>query len=138
MNERETYTELRPLLFSIAYRMIGQVTEAEDIVQEAFMRFHLVSDQADLLAQGLSVSHNYPAGHRLSALGQGAAPRPTSGPGSPSQWSTTLFLTQAGTRKWPTRCRCRSWLSWKHCHRSSEQCSCCERCSTMGTRRWPR
>ena len=45
MNERGTYTELRPLLFSIAYRMIGQVTEAEDIVQEAFMRFHLVSDQ---------------------------------------------------------------------------------------------
>ena len=48
MNEREAYTELRPLLFSIAYRMIGQVTEAEDIVQEAFMRFHLVSDQAEI------------------------------------------------------------------------------------------
>src|SRR5215213_10936710 len=34
------YEELRPLLFSIAYRMISSVSEAEDIVQEAFLRIH--------------------------------------------------------------------------------------------------
>jgi RNA polymerase sigma-70 factor, ECF subfamily len=34
------YESLRPLLFSIAYRMLGAVTEAEDIVQEAFLRYH--------------------------------------------------------------------------------------------------
>ena len=34
------YEELRPLLFSIAYRMVGSVSDAEDIVQEAFLRFH--------------------------------------------------------------------------------------------------
>lgn len=32
------YAEHRPLLFSIAYRMTGSVTDAEDIVQEAFAR----------------------------------------------------------------------------------------------------
>jgi RNA polymerase sigma-70 factor (TIGR02957 family) len=38
---RETvYEELRPLLFSIAYRMVGSTSDAEDIVQEAFLRFH--------------------------------------------------------------------------------------------------
>jgi len=35
----EAYERLRPLLFSIAYRMLGSVTEAEDIVQDAFVRY---------------------------------------------------------------------------------------------------
>jgi RNA polymerase sigma-70 factor (ECF subfamily) len=36
----ELYEELRPLMFSIAYRMVGTASDAEDIVQEAFLRFH--------------------------------------------------------------------------------------------------
>jgi RNA polymerase sigma-70 factor, ECF subfamily len=36
------YESLRPLMFSIAYRMLGTVSEAEDIVQEAFLRYHQV------------------------------------------------------------------------------------------------
>ena len=40
MRNDASYEELRPLLFSIAYRMIGSVSEAEDIVQEAFLRIH--------------------------------------------------------------------------------------------------
>jgi RNA polymerase sigma-70 factor, ECF subfamily len=40
MESGEAYQELRPLLFSIAYRMVGSVSEAEDIVQDSFLRFH--------------------------------------------------------------------------------------------------
>lgn len=37
--ETETFENYRPLLFSIAYRMLGSAMEAEDIVQETFLRY---------------------------------------------------------------------------------------------------
>jgi RNA polymerase sigma-70 factor, ECF subfamily len=39
------YEEFRPLLFSIAYRMVGSASDAEDIVQEALLRFHRESSK---------------------------------------------------------------------------------------------
>jgi len=43
MAKDDPYQELRPLMFSIVYRMLGSVSEAEDIVQEAFLRLHVSS-----------------------------------------------------------------------------------------------
>ncbi|MFD0775670.1 RNA polymerase sigma-70 factor [Streptomonospora algeriensis] len=39
MTKVEEFEELRPLLFSIAYRILGSVSEAEDAVQETWLRF---------------------------------------------------------------------------------------------------
>ncbi|WP_435188238.1 RNA polymerase sigma-70 factor [Streptomyces sp. bgisy126] len=39
MDKVEEFEELRPLLFSIAYRILGSVAEAEDAVQETWLRF---------------------------------------------------------------------------------------------------
>jgi RNA polymerase sigma-70 factor (ECF subfamily) len=36
----ESFASYRPLVFSIAYRMLGSVAEAEDIAQEALLRAH--------------------------------------------------------------------------------------------------
>jgi RNA polymerase sigma-70 factor, ECF subfamily len=38
------YEDLRPLLLSIAYRMLGSYSDAEDVVQEAFLRLHQAAD----------------------------------------------------------------------------------------------
>ena len=39
--------ELRPVAFAIAYRMLGSVSEAEDVVQEALLRVHQVLEAGE-------------------------------------------------------------------------------------------
>ncbi|WP_434345456.1 sigma-70 family RNA polymerase sigma factor [Myxococcus virescens] len=40
MNPADAFHPLRPRLLRIAYRMLGIVAEAEDVVQEAYLRWH--------------------------------------------------------------------------------------------------
>ena len=46
----ELYEELRPRAFAIAYRMLGTVSEAEDLVQEALLRLHGVLESGEEVA----------------------------------------------------------------------------------------
>jgi RNA polymerase sigma-70 factor (TIGR02957 family) len=51
MTDRERLLEeLRPVAFAIAYRMLGSVSEAEDVVQEALLQVHQTLDGGEPIA----------------------------------------------------------------------------------------
>ncbi|MFD7133461.1 RNA polymerase sigma-70 factor [Streptomyces sp. NPDC059894] len=52
----EEFEELRPLLFSIAYRILGSVTEAEDAVQETWLRYEAAAASPDSAKAYLSAA----------------------------------------------------------------------------------
>jgi RNA polymerase sigma-70 factor, ECF subfamily len=43
MNRETKFQEMRPILFSLAYRMLGTRADAEDIVQDAYLRWRSAS-----------------------------------------------------------------------------------------------
>jgi len=48
MDRLTEFEQYRPLLFSIAYRMLGQAMDAEDVVQETFLRWQRVDDETEV------------------------------------------------------------------------------------------
>ena len=63
----EAVTDLRPLMLSIAYRMVGSFSEAEDLVQEAFLRLHQEDDVENPRAWLTTVTTRLAIDHLRSA-----------------------------------------------------------------------
>jgi RNA polymerase sigma-70 factor (ECF subfamily) len=55
-DKAQEFEELRPLLFSIAYRILGSVGEAEDAVQESWLRYDASTTRPDSVKAYLSTT----------------------------------------------------------------------------------
>ena len=132
-----THEDLRPLMLSIAYRMVGSFSEAEDIVQEAFVRLTRAREDVEI-AEGVADHRHHAAEHRPPALGAraargvprhvaagAAARRPGAGRGRARRDRGHAVAGAAGACS-------------RACRRSSAPCSCCTTRSTTATARSPR
>jgi DNA-directed RNA polymerase specialized sigma24 family protein len=77
------FEELRPLLFAIAYRILGSVSEAEDAVQETWLRYESLPTQPTSAKAFVSAVVTGPRSTSCARRASGG--RSTSGSGSPSR-----------------------------------------------------
>ena len=63
----EAFEVPRPRLFRLAYRTLGSRAEAEDILQEAYLRWHQTERQAIESSDGLARDDYEQAGDRPAA-----------------------------------------------------------------------
>ena len=107
----ERFALLRPLLFTIAYEILGSATESDDVLQDSYLRWaqvdlSTVRDTKSYLAQLVTRQ-------ALNALrAERAAERTTSGPGCPSRCCSTTMIRRPMSCS-PNRCRWRCWFCWR-------------------------
>ena len=99
IHDAETFDTYRPLLFAIAYRMLGSVMDAEDIVQEAYLHWQrrgdivVASPRAFLstIVTRQSINHLHAArAQRETYLGPWL-PEPMISEGEPDMADTTVL-----------------------------------------------
>jgi hypothetical protein len=59
MNQGNVFQAYRSLLFSIAYWMLGNVIDAEDSVQEAYVRWHQAVETRDYMQVGADPTRSH-------------------------------------------------------------------------------
>ena len=107
----ERFTQLRPLLFTIAYEILGSATESDDVLQESYLRWAevdlpMVQDTKAYLAQLVTRQS-------LNALrAQSRRREDYVGP-----WLPEPLLWRRRTHRlmsfWPNRFRWRCSSSWR-------------------------
>jgi hypothetical protein len=75
----------RSRLFGLAYRMLRSRADAEDVVQEAYVRWHQSDHGAIRNAEGLAGHDGDASGHSIGCARSRPSARPISARGCPSR-----------------------------------------------------
>lgn len=131
-----TFEPHRRRLLGLAYRMLGSMAEAEDAVQETYLRWHAADrgrvgePRAFLMTATTRICLDV-----LKSARRGA--RNTSGRGCPIRSSTLRRWPRTRRPSWPRISRSRCCWRWSGCRRSSAPRSCCTTGSIIRSRRSP-
>ena len=102
----EEFDELRRPAFAIAYRMLGSVSEAEDVVQEGFLRLHRARESGERIESPRAYLSTVVSRLSLDQLRSARVRRETYvGEWLPEPLVASADDDPARGRRWPTRCR---------------------------------
>ena len=128
---------------TVAYQMLGSVADAEDVVQDAWLRWSAADRDGRRRRARLPGADRLPAGAGPAALGAVAAGdlrRPLAARAAGDRAGVPAAGTPTRPRRpsSASRCRWRCSSSWRRSPRSSGRSSCCARCSACPPPRSPR
>ena len=136
MTEVEVFQSHRPQLFAVAYRLLGSATDAEDVVQDAWLRF--AAARPDDLRSPAAYLTTIVTRLCLDRLKSARATREEYvGPWLPSL-SLPTTPVRSDQRRWPSRCPWPFWCCSRRCRLRSAPSSSCAKCSTTRTTTSPR
>ena len=105
MSESELLDDLRPRTFAIAYRMLGSVSEAEDVVQEALLRVHNAIESGEEISSPRAYAATVATRLAIDELRSARARRETYvGEWLPEPVEEDPGSTPPNRRSWPTPC----------------------------------
>jgi DNA-directed RNA polymerase specialized sigma24 family protein len=122
MDDR-AFAELRPAMFALAYRITGNGADAEEIVQDAFVRLH-DAEPKDAVRSLKAYLATITASASIACATEARRETPCRGMAAGASGDRRCAAIRAKT--FPSRC---AWC-WSGCRRLSASCSCCTTLST--------
>lgn len=133
----ELAEQLRPALFAMAYRMLGSVAEAEDVVQEALLRLHRALSDGERIESPRAFATTVATRLAIDELRSARARRETYvGEWLPEPLVVDASGDPARQAEMADSLSLAFSSSWRACRPSSARCCCCATCSTTASTKW--
>ena len=128
------FEEHRPALARLAYRMLGSLADADDVLQDAYLRWTRRQSSRGGVAAGVPLLDRDTPVHRSAPAGRGSEADVRGSVASRAGCRARGRRPRTAGSTPPRRCRWRCCWSSRACLRSSGRRICCDGSSTSSTR----